>query len=137
MGERFRKTDSCGTAYTRIYELIEHPYIVTRVNANSNGWTTEYQLFIVNCETLEAKYICDFAAIEATGKGFRIAVARLTNEELTTCTANEIWLMHDEYLDWNGKVTRIDTAEYDFKTMEEKYLRGEDTCVKGFYGVIL
>ena len=25
MGERFRKTDSCGTAYTRIYELIEHP----------------------------------------------------------------------------------------------------------------
>ena len=26
MGERFRKTDSCGTAYTRIYELIEHPY---------------------------------------------------------------------------------------------------------------
>ena len=28
MGERFRKTDSCGTAYTRIYELIEHPYDV-------------------------------------------------------------------------------------------------------------
>ena len=26
MGERFRKTDSYGTAYTRIYELIEHPY---------------------------------------------------------------------------------------------------------------
>ena len=26
MGERFRKTDSCGPAYTRIYELIEHPY---------------------------------------------------------------------------------------------------------------
>ena len=25
MGERFRKTYSCGTAYTRIYELIEHP----------------------------------------------------------------------------------------------------------------
>ena len=112
-------------------------YIVTRVNANSNGWTTEYQLFTVNCETLEAKFICDFAAIATTDEGFRIAVARLANEDTSTCTADEIWVMHDEYLDWNGKVTRVDTAEYDFEMMEEKYLRGEYTCVKGFYGVIL
>lgn len=112
-------------------------YLVTRVNANSNGWTTEYQLFIVNCETLEAKYICDFAAIATTDEGFRIAVARLTNEETSTCTADEIWVMHDEYLDWNGKVIRVDTAEYDYETMNKKYLRGEYTYVKGFYGVIL
>jgi len=112
-------------------------YLVTRVNANSNGWTTEYQLFIVNCETLEAKYICDFAAITTTNEGFRIAVARLTNEETSTCTADEIWVMHDEYLDWNGKVIRVDTAEYDYETMNKKYLRGKYTYVKGFYGVIL
>ena len=112
-------------------------YIVTRVNANSNGWTTEYQLFTVNCETLEAKFICDFAAIATTGEGFKIAVARLANEDTSTCTADEIWVMHDEYLDWNGKVTRVDTAEYDYETMEEEYLRGKYTCVKGFYGVIL
>lgn len=112
-------------------------YIVTGVMANSNGWTTEYQLFIVNCETLEAKYICDFAAIATTDEGFRIAVARLTNEDTATCTADEIWVMHDEYLDWNGKVTHVDTAEYDYGIMNKKYLRGEYTYVKGFYGVIL
>ena len=112
-------------------------YVVTRANANSNGWTTEYQLFIVNCETLEAKYICDFAAIATTDEGFRIAVTRLTNEDTATCTADEIWVMHDEYLDWNGKVTHVDTAEYDYGIMNKKYLRGEYTYVKGFYGVIL
>ena len=112
-------------------------YIVTRINANSNGWVSEYQLFIVNCETLEAKYICDFAAIATTEEGFQIAVARLTNEETSTCTANEIWVMHDEYLNWDGKVTRVDTAEYDYEAMKEKYLRGKYTNVKGFYGVIL
>lgn len=112
-------------------------YVVTRVNANSNGWTTEYQLFIVNCETLEAKYICDFAAIATTEEGFRIAVARLTNEETSTCTADEIWVMHDEYIDWNGNVIHIDPAEYDYKTMSKKFLRGKYTYVKGFYGVIL
>ena len=45
--------------------------------------------------------------------------------------------MHDEYLDWNGKVTHVDTAEYDYGIMNKKYLRGEYTYVKGFYGVIL
>ena len=45
--------------------------------------------------------------------------------------------MHDEYLNWDGKVTRVDTAEYDYEAMNEKYLRGKYTYVKGFYGVIL
>lgn len=112
-------------------------YVVTRANANSNGWTTEYQLFIVNCETLEAKYICDFAAIATTDEGFRIAVTRLTNEDTATCTADEIWVMHDEYLDWSGNVIRVDKVEYDYEAMKKKYLRGEYTYVKGFYGVIL
>ena len=32
-------------------------YIVTGVMANSNGWTSEYQLFKVNCETEEVQFI--------------------------------------------------------------------------------
>ena len=44
--------------------------------------------------------------------------------------------MHDECLDWDGHVTRVDTAEYDYETMEKKYLCGKYTCVKGFYGII-
>lgn len=107
-------------------------YLVTRVHANSDGWASEYQLFILNCETLEAKYICECAAIATTNNGFRIAVARLTNEETATCTADEIWVMHDEYLDWKGNVTRIDKKEYDYKVMDEKYKTGEYTYVKGF-----
>ena len=44
--------------------------------------------------------------------------------------------MHDEYIDWDGHVTRVDTAEYDYETMDKKYLCGEYTYVKGFYGKI-
>lgn len=111
-------------------------YVVTQVNANSNGWTAEYQLFIVNMESLEAQYIADFAAIEVVNNGFRIAVARLTNEETATCTAEEDWVMHDEYLDWSGKVICVDDEEYDYLTMVDKFLNGEYTYVKGFYGFV-
>lgn len=107
-------------------------YVVTGVHANSNGWTREYQLFKVDCETLKAKFICDCAAIAATDNGFTIAVARLTNEEAATCTADEIWVMHDEYLDWNGNITRVSKQEYCDACMERKYLQGEYTFIKGF-----
>ena len=30
--------------------------------------------------------------------------------------------MHDECLDWDGHVTRVDTAEYDYETMDKKIL---------------
>lgn len=111
-------------------------YVVTQVNANSNGWTAEYQLFIVDMETLEAQYIADFAAIEVVDDGFRIAAARLTNEDTATCTADEVWVLHDVYLDWSGKVICVDSEEYDYQTMEDKYLNGKYTYVKGFYGFV-
>ena len=41
MGERFRKTDSCGTAYTRIYELIEHPYSLNGVTTGISNIKAE------------------------------------------------------------------------------------------------
>ena len=111
-------------------------YVVTQVNANSNGWTAEYQLFIVDMETIEAQYIADFAAIEVVVDGFRIAAARLTNEDTATCTADEVWVLHDEYLDWSGKVIRVDSEEYDYQTMKDKYQNGKYTYVKGFYGFV-
>ncbi|MCR5850560.1 MAG: hypothetical protein K6G92_07590 [Bacteroidaceae bacterium] len=107
-------------------------YVVTRVHANSNGWVTEYQLFKVDCETLEAKFICECAAIAVTDKGFTIAVARIINEDTATCSADEIWVMHDEYLDWNGNVTSVSKQEYDGADMESKYLQSEYTYIKGF-----
>ena len=107
-------------------------YIVTRVFANSNGWTTEYQLFKVDCETLDAKFICDCAAIAVIDAGFVVAQARLTNRETATCTADEIWIMHDVYFDWEGRLTRISSEEYDYEAMDEKYQSGEYSYVKGF-----
>ena len=121
------------------YQYINrYLYVVTGVGANSNGWTSEYQLFKVDCKTLKSKFLLDCAAIAINEPyGFVVSQARLTNRETATCTADEIWVMHDEYLDWNGKVTRVDTTEYDCnKTMDKKYLCGEYTYVKGFNGVI-
>ena len=109
-------------------------YIVTRIFANSNGWTTEYQLFMVDCEILEARFICDCAAIAATNTGFVVAQARLTNRETSTCTAEEIWVMHDVYFDWKGKLNRISSEEYDNEAMDEKYQSSEYTHIKSFCG---
>ncbi len=121
------------------HSLVSHDrknlYIVTRVHANSNGWVTEYQLFKIDCETLESKFICECAAIATTNKGFTIAVARITNEETATCTADEIWVMHDEDLDWKGNVIKVSNKEYSYEIMKKKYLQGEDTLIKGFSGM--
>lgn len=119
------------------YQYINrYLYVVTGVGTNSNGWTSEYQLFKVDCKTLQSKLLLECAAIAVNEPyGFVVSQARLTNRETATCTADEIWVMHDEFIDWNGNVTRVDTAEYDYETMNKKYLRGEYTYVKGFYGV--
>lgn len=46
------------------------------------------------------------------------------------------WVRHDEFIDWEGNVKYVDTAEYDYETMDKKYLCGEYTYVKGFYEVM-
>ena len=33
-------------------------------------------------------------------------------------------------------ILRLDSNEYDFQTMKDKYLNGEYTYVKGFYGFV-
>lgn len=107
-------------------------FTATRVYANSNGWTTEYQLFLVDCATATSRFIGDFAAIMVTEDGFVCAGARLTNRESSTCTADEVWRMHDVHINWQGHITRIDSVEYDYDTMVRRFETSEYTYLKGF-----
>lgn len=107
-------------------------YIVTCVMANSNGWTSEYQLFKVNCETEDIKFICDCAAMAVTDSGFTVVQARLTNRDEARCNADMIYVMHDEFLDWDGNVVRVSDEEYDYDMMDVKYLNDDDSYLKGF-----
>lgn len=96
-------------------------YVVANSWANSNGWTTNYQLFRIDCITLESELLVECAAIRATKDGFTVAQARLTNEAEAKCTADEIWVMHDENINWEGKVVSKSSNEYDYDEMEKKY----------------
>ena len=109
-------------------------YVVTRILANSNGWTTEYQLFQVNCKTLKCRLLSECAAVKATDTGFTVVQCRCTNEDQDPCVADEIWVMHDEHLDWKGKVISVDSTEYGGEVMRERFATpGEDyTYVRNF-----
>lgn len=105
-------------------------YVVGDIRANSNGWIYEYQLFRINCETLEVKIIADAAAIAVTERGFKYAEARLTNEDTATCTADENWVMHDVEIDWEGvRYFFYNGEEYNYDVMTKNYGR---TLRKGF-----
>lgn len=104
-------------------------FVIGDIHANSNGWVTNYQIFKVDLETNKSKCIAECAAIEAVKDGFIIARARLTNEESATCTAEEIWVMHDEKIDFDGKVVNVSKKEYDEKAMEKKF----SSDIKGVY----
>ena len=73
--------------------------------------------------------IASCAAIKKTESGFKIAKCRITNEDTAKCTADEIWLIHDVNIDWNGRVISSDKKEYDYKEMERRY---SPRLVKGF-----
>lgn len=96
-------------------------YVVANSWANSNGWTTNYQLFRIDCITLESELLVECAAIRAKKDGFTVAQARLTNEAEAKCTGEEIWVMHDENINWEGKVLSKSPKEYDYDEMEKKY----------------
>lgn len=114
-------------------------YVVTRMHANSNGWTTEYQLFKIDCESLESKFLAECAALEATEKGFTIAVARLTNEDTAQFTYQEEWVMHDVQLDWDGNTVATSSKEYSVEQMHDRFAIDADGnhLVKGFQRHIL
>lgn len=114
-------------------------YIVSRMHANSDGWITEYQLFMIDCESLESKLLAECAALEATEKGFTIAVARLTNEDTAQFTYQKEWVMHDVKLDWDGNIVATSSQEYSMEKMHGRFAVDEDDChlVKGFQRHIL
>ena len=88
-----------------------------------------YHLYKLDCESLKMNNIASCAAIKKTKRGFMIAKCRITNEDTAKCTADEIWLIHDELIDWNGKKIYSDKKEYDYAEMERRY---SPRLVKGF-----
>lgn len=97
-------------------------YVVADIHANSNGWVTEFQLFKIDCKTLSVRLLTEAAAITATSQGFVYAACRLTNESIAQCTADEIWVMHDVVIDWDGRLLKDDKhREYAYNAMERKY----------------
>ncbi|MBQ6161896.1 MAG: hypothetical protein IJK21_04545 [Prevotella sp.] len=118
--------------YGRCYTISpdrRYLYILGYVCANSNGWTVNYHLYRIDCESLKMKKIVECAAIKKTKSGFKIAKCRITNEDTAKCTADEIWLIHDVNIDWNGRVLSSDKKEYDYAEMERRY---SPRLVKGF-----
>lgn len=101
--------------------------------------TTEYQLFKIDCESLESKLLAECAALEATEKGFTIAKARLTNEDTAQFTNQEEWVMHDVQLDWDGNTVATSSKEYSVEQMHDRFAIDEkgDHLVKGFQRHIL
>lgn len=114
-------------------------HVVTRMHANSDGWITEYQLFKIDCECLESKLLAECAALEATKKGFTIAVARLANEDTARFTHQEEWVVHDVQLDWDGNTVKSSSQEYSVEQMCYRFVidaKGYH-LVKGFQRHIL
>lgn len=97
-------------------------YVLADIHPNSNGWVTKHQLFKIDCESLSATIIADCAGIEATPNGFTIAECRLVNEDTSTSIADQIWLIHDVQIDWNGnRIFDDKDNEYDYMAMDAKY----------------
>lgn len=106
-------------------------YALTSAHANSNGWTTEFQLFLVDCQTLSAEHLLDCAAARGTDDGgVTVAIARLTNEDTAEYTAEEIWLMHDLHFDNRGNPESVGNEEYSYSEMQRLF--GEN-LTRGFF----
>lgn len=90
----------------------EYLYVITRVMANSSGVMSEFQLFKVDCKKKIAEFITDGYKIQPLEDGFKITKGRLTNEEDCPITPEQIWMLHEEYYDWDGNRTFISDQEY-------------------------
>lgn len=105
--------------------MMAHPtdryvYVVGDIVPNSNGWTVRYHLYRVDRQTLETKHIGNFAAIHFEDNGFRAAVTRLTNPD-ATCTADEVFAIHDVYFNEKGLQIRESKKEYRYDEMQRLY----------------
>lgn len=125
-------TDGFMAPISYVLKNKNHLYIISDICPNSDGWVTEYQIFKVDLKTNKTKFLVDCAAVEAVSDGFIVAQARLTNEDTAKCTADEIWLMHDEKINFDGKVVSVSDQEYDYATMERRFSSDHgNQCLKG------
>ena len=94
-----------------LYTNGRYAYVVGDLLPHGNGWTVRYHLHRVDTQSLETKHIGDFAAIYFEENGFKVATARLTNPD-AICTADEVWVIQDNYYDNEGNF--INKGEYEY-----------------------
>ena len=102
--------DSCG----------DYLFVVGDMKPNSNGWVRRFLVYRVDTKMLDTQLLSKGAAVKPEPDGYRVAEARLTNPK-ASCTAEQIWLLHDVYYDYYGNVVREDYTEYDYDEMEKRY----------------
>ena len=97
-----------------------YAYVVGDIVPNSNGWTVRFHLYRLDTQTHETKHIGNFAAIHFENDGFKAATTRLTNPD-ATCTADEVFAIHDVYFNYDGQQIRESKNEYRYDEMERIY----------------
>ena len=102
--------DSCGS----------YVFVVGDMKPNSNGWVRRFLVYRVDTKMLDTQLLSKGAAVKPEPDGYCVAEARLTNPD-APCTAEQNWLLHDVYYDYNGNVVREDYTEYDYDEMEKRY----------------
>ena len=103
-----------------LYQQGNYAYVVGDIVPNSNGWTVRYHLYRVDTKTLKTKHIGNFAAIHFEDNGFRAATTRQINPD-ATCTAEEVFLMRDNFYNYDGTLIRKGEKEYDYDEMIAQY----------------
>ena len=109
-----------GAMAMMLYPKGRYAYVVGDIVTNSNGWTVRYHLYRLDTQTLKTKHIGNFAAIHFEDDGFKAATTRLTNPN-ATCTADEVFAIHDVYFNYEGQQIRESNREYRYDEMERIY----------------
>lgn len=109
-----------GAMAMMIYPTDSCVYVIGDLVPNSDGWTVRYHLYRIDTQTLETKHIGDFAAIHFEDDGFKAATARLTNPD-ATCTADEVFVMQDNFYSYDGTLIRKGEDEYNYDDMIAQY----------------
>lgn len=109
-----------GAIAMMVHQRGKYAYVVGDIVPNSDGWTVRYHLYRIDTQTLETKHIGDFAAIHFEDDGFKAATARLTNPD-ATCTADEVFVMRDNFYSYDGTLIRKGEDEYNYDDMIAQY----------------
>jgi hypothetical protein len=104
----------------KIYKKNGRVFLIDDSMPSSNGWTVRFLLIMTDTLTDESTEIGHLAAIHFEDDGFKAATARLVNPD-AQCTADEEWVMHDEYYSYDGTLLRKDEKEYDYDEMCKTY----------------